>query len=77
MTMDEKKILGEEALKAVSGGASNTAEFTQKRDEFDKAWSLLKMQSKGYSGMAKAEFFDEWEEKGYPGDATSFLLGKN
>ncbi len=76
MYNDENKILNDDALKAVSGGVSDTQEFEKRRDEFEKAWKKGKMDSKGYSGMAKAELFDKWEGTGYKQDAADFLLDK-
>jgi len=34
---------------------------------------MLKMDSKGFSGMKMAELYDEWELAGYSPDASTFL----
>ena len=74
MNNEDKKALDEMTLKAVTGGKRDLSKFTTKRDEFEKAWKKTKMESKGFSGMAKAEMFDKWESDGYDTDATTFLL---
>ena len=67
---NEKNLLNEE----VTGGAGNsTAEFRARKKEFDDAWMRLKMDSCGYSGMAMAKIYDDWELAGYSPDATTFL----
>ena len=74
---DERKVLSDEILESVAGGAGQTtAEFREKRKEFDTAWERLKMDSYGYSGMKMATLYDEWEMAGYAPDAATFLSTK-
>ncbi len=70
----EKIILNERELEAVSGGAKLIDLSVSKKDDFDKAWSSLGMEKKGFSGMARAELFDKWERGGYSADPTTFIL---
>ncbi|MBE5836791.1 hypothetical protein [Butyrivibrio sp.] len=71
---DKKNMINDENLTEVNGGAGkSSAEFRARRKEFDDAWTMLKMDSKGFSGMKMAELYDEWELAGYSPDASTFL----
>ena len=77
MAIDEKKILNDEVLTDVSGGKKATDEHSQKRAEFEKAWDLLGMDAKGYSGMKMAVVFDDWELAGFKPGAVAFLKAQD
>ena len=67
--------LNDKDLAQVAGGRRAEADdFDLKRNEFETAWTSLNMEKEGYSGMRKAEMFDEWESTGYKTDAKSFIL---
>ena len=74
---DNRELLNEKELAGVSGGRNRTAKaaadpYTKKK-EFEAAWATLGLDAKGYSGMKRAELFDEWELAGYTPDAVTFL----
>jgi len=72
--MEDRKILNEQELEQVAGGARSSEDsFTTRRNEFESAWTSLRMESKGYTGNKKAELFEEWEMAGYSPDAVAFL----
>ncbi len=72
MGINEK--LTDEELKGVSGGAVGTnPAFEAKRTEFNEAWDALNMEQNGFSGMKRAELFDEWQTTGANTSAVSFL----
>ena len=74
--MGNNERLTDEELKNISGGAVGTNPALQaKRDEFDEAWNVLGMEQKGYSGMKRAELFDEWQMSGSKVSALTFLSG--
>lgn len=73
----EKTKLNDEVLDKVSGGFGDNNFFDNKRREFDEACHNLGMDVKGYAGMMRAEFFDEWEMGGYRMSAYEFLLTKS
>ena len=75
MGMNEKNILGDDVLQGVTGGAGGAA-FDAKRKEFDDAWDALGMEQKGFSGMSRSEYFDEWQMSGSKMSAISFLSYK-
>ena len=77
MGIDEKKILNDDVLADISGGKKATDELSQKKAEFEKAWDLLGMDAKGYSGMRMAAIFDEWELAGYKPGAVAFLKAQD
>ncbi len=59
--MEEKmQLLKVEELEEVVGG-SGGAKFDEKRKESDDARDYLGKNKKGYSGMKRAELFDEWQ----------------
>lgn len=63
MGINEK--LTDEELKGVSGGAGKAIDpkFDKERKAFEDAWDNLEMEKKGYSGMQRAELYDQWQEK--------------
>ena len=72
----DKRSFNDGALAAVAGGVrSSGAVRERKKQEFEAAWSSLNMDGKGFSGMKKAEIFDDWEFAGYSPDAVSYLIG--
>ncbi len=75
MSIDNKNAINVDDLAKVVGGTENTT-FESKRTEFEAAWKNLEMDQKGFSGMKKAELFDEWEFAKYTPEATVFLAGK-
>ena len=73
MSIDEKKMANDEVLENISGGKMASDDLGRKRAEFEKAWDLLGMDAKGYSGMRMAAIFDDWELAGYKPGAVAFL----
>ena len=73
MSINEKTILNETELEKVSGGKSASNAASDKNAEFEKAWNILGMERKGYSGMARAEMYDSWEREGFKSDAITFI----
>ena len=74
MGIDDKKLLKDEVLAGVSGGVKKAADdLSQKKADFEKAWDLLGLDAKGYSGMRMAQLFDDWELDGFKPDAVAFL----
>ena len=71
---EEKKLLNEETLADISGGLMKASdELSQKKAAFEKAWDLLGLDAKGYSGMRMAQLFDDWELADFKPDAVAFL----
>ena len=74
MGTEEKKLLNEETLADISGGLMKASdELSQKKAAFEKAWDLLGLDAKGYSGMRMAQLFDDWELADFKPDAVAFL----
>ena len=73
MSINEKMIIEENELEKVSGGKKAANAPVDRRAEFEQAWTILHMESKGYSGMARAEMYDSWERASFSPDATTFL----
>ncbi len=73
MSNNEKMIIDEKELEKVSGGKKAASTSVDRKAEFEQAWNILHMESKGYSGMARAELYDNWERAGFTPDATTFL----
>ncbi|MBR1855875.1 MAG: hypothetical protein IJ803_02235 [Oribacterium sp.] len=72
--MNDKKLLNENELLNVAGGVRRgAADAEQKKREFEAAWKTLGMEEKGFSGMRRAELFDEWASNNYTPDVTAFL----
>lgn len=72
----KNNLLSDDDLEQVIGGAGKTKTFEQRRDEFELAWEILKMEAKGFTGNRKAELFEEWEQSKEDKDNPSgFLLG--
>ena len=71
---DDRAILRDEDLEKVAGGrlAKAAAGAEPKNKEFEAAWKALGLDSK-YSGMKRAEIYDEWEMAGFTPEATAFL----
>ncbi len=65
-------LLDDDELEQVIGGANKKMSFEEKRDRFEIAWDLLKMEAKGFTGNRKAQLFEEWEMAG--GDSPSSFL---
>ena len=76
MSNNEKIILDEKALENVSGGKKASSAQVDRTAEFEQAWTILGMERKGYSGMARAEMYDSWERGGFAQDATTFITLK-
>ena len=74
---ENKELLNDAELSGVSGGrrsASKTAaDSYNKKKEFESAWATLGMEARGYTGMKRAELYDEWELAGFTPDAVTFL----
>ena len=78
MANEEKRLLNDEALAAVNGGLLKASDqFTLKRNEFENAWKILKLDDEQISGMRMAEIFDEWELNEFKPDALAFLRSQN
>ena len=71
MGTNEKEILTDDALMRVTGGAG--PQFDARRKEFDDAWAKLEMEKKGFSGMQRAELFDDWQKNKTDSSASTFL----
>ena len=70
-----KGLLDDADLEKVIGGAIKPKTFEERRDEFELAWGLLKMEAKGFTGNYKAELFEEWEHsKDNQDNPSGFLL---
>ena len=54
-------LLSDDDIEQVIGGANKRMSFEERRDMFDVAWELFKMEDKGFTGNRKAELFEEWE----------------
>jgi hypothetical protein len=63
MGINEK--LTDEELKGISGGAGKAIDpkLEKERKAFEDAWDKLDMEKKGYTGMQRAELYDQWQEK--------------
>ena len=58
--MEEKKQpLNEKELEMVTGGSDGDT-YDEKRQAFEKAWTVLAMDSKGFSGIERSELFRKW-----------------
>ncbi len=72
MGISEK--LTDDELKNVSGGAvAKNPAFDAKREEFDEAWEMLGMEQKDFSGMKRAQMFDDWVSVSSTTTAVSYL----
>ena len=76
MSINEKTILNETELEKVSGGRKANSVSVDRTAEFEQAWTILGMERKGFSGMARAEMYDNWERSGFTQDATTFITLK-
>ncbi len=70
------EILNDDALMNVSGGVTTNDNNVNRQSDFDKAWRKAGMEAKGVSGMARAEYYDEWEKTGFKQTAKDFLQSK-
>ncbi len=63
--MSDKYLLNEDELGKVSGGVKSRAANSGNKAVFEAAWNQLKL-DKSYSGMKRAEIYDDWERDGCP-----------
>ncbi len=63
----------EKVVGGTSAGTTGKVGITTKKQEFEAAWNALKLEQQ-YTGMKRAELYDEWEAAGFKPDATTFLL---
>ncbi len=69
-----RKELSDEALAQAVGGAGKSSKGLNRKADFEKAWKLLKMDDRGFSGMKMAELYDDWELSGFEQDAVTYLM---